>query len=389
MRFGEDESSEINAFINMANVREQLEVFGTKNLGSETTGQALDTFDEDYMKVFISGVSETNPLKASQLMETDMVKDHFRDPVQYTKMKRAVENRAKIFEKANASSQKMNTLAAENEFIKNAGNSTYAEQQQFFEKNNVSPIVREFYEEVSGYASQRAAVKGNDKIDLKRKFQIILTDTIKKEDVSDDDLRALQDAVYGGMKKGVLSEAEGFGYIDQLMTPLVTKKQEQISKFKVGAWNPFQDNLGLDTLQKEIEAFTGYAEADPAGIGADDMLSYKKTANQMYDLYLEGLSSEAQKRGMKVADLSSLSYSEGAKVYNAALKNAKEGVVRSLYPSLATVETLPEKIISKDGKTVNTGLGTGKPVASVSSPLTEMDIDNMTEEELDRFLAGK
>lgn len=385
-KFGQSDETEIESFINFAAAKEQLMDFGDKNLGAETTASMLETYDEDYMKSFLSGVADTNPHKALDLIKTEDVKDSFGDFQQYERMKKGIELKAKRFDAAMETKKKTNTLLAENSLGAEIQQMGYAEQQQYYEEHNVSPVVQAYYEEMSGYASSRKAVKGQAKVDLKRKFNLILSDIVQKDDVSDADLRILQDAVYGGMSKKVFSESEGFGYVNQLMTPILEKKQERISEFQTGEWNYFQENLGLDTLNEEIEKINGKATTPARSIGNDDTNSFMVISNQMYDFYLGSLEQEANVRGTTIAGLSELPFVEEKKVYNKALKAAKEGVLRSIYPQLSGVEKMPDKIID-EGREISTGLGEGTS-GTVGSNITEENIKNMTTEELKAFLNG-
>jgi len=372
--FAASSGTDPEAFINYAVSRETIQEFGDRNLGSETTAGMLEGFDEDYMKSFLSGVSESDPLRAVSLMDNDTVKDSFSDQAQFLKMKDAMTARAKRFQKAQKSARSVGGMSAENSLIGQIGNMSYADLQQNFSEFSMSPQVQAFYEEVNGYASQRAAVKGAEKINLKRKFQTVISEALSKDDLTDGDLRLMQDAIYGGMNKKVLSDSEGFGYINELMQPLLEKKRANIDQFKTGQFNPFQENLGLDTLDAEIVQITGLADMPQRNIGNDDALAINETTNAMYDAYLGSLMQEAKSRDMTVADLSGLPFSEEKAIYDKALKVAKDGVLKSIYPSLANVEEMPATIIDGDRK-INTGLSKGGATQNVKTPNTKIATD--------------
>jgi len=372
--FAASSGTDPEAFINYAVSRETIQEFGDRNLGSETTAGMLEGFDEDYMKSFLSGVSESDPLRAVSLMDNDTVKDSFSDQAQFLKMKDAMTARAKRFQKAQKSARSVGGMSAENSLIGQIGNISYADLQQNFSEFSMSPQVQAFYEEVNGYASQRAAVKGAEKIDLKRKFQTVIREALSKDDLTDGDLRLMQDAIYGGMNKKVLSDSEGFGYLNELMQPLLEKKRVNIDQFKTGQFNPFEENLGLDTLDAEIAQITGLAEMPERSIGNDDALAFNETTNAMYDAYLGSLMQEAKSRDMTVADLSGLPFSEEKAIYDKSLKVAKEGVLKLMYPSLANVEEMPATIIDGDKK-INTGLSKGRATQNVKTPKTKIATD--------------
>lgn len=75
--FGNSDETEIGAFVNFETSKQHLAGWGNKNLGETTTSDILDGYDKDYMKSFISGVADSNPKKAAQLLESDSVKGMF------------------------------------------------------------------------------------------------------------------------------------------------------------------------------------------------------------------------------------------------------------------------------------------------------------------------
>lgn len=77
-KFGKSDESEINAYINFENSKSALAAFGNKNLGETTTTAMLSDYGKDYMKSFISGVADSNPKKAAELLASDQVKGMFK-----------------------------------------------------------------------------------------------------------------------------------------------------------------------------------------------------------------------------------------------------------------------------------------------------------------------
>lgn len=76
--FGNSDATEIGSLLNYQDSRNKLASFGDGNLGSETTTQMLEGYNEDYLKSFLSGVSDTNPLKALRMLDDPNVKASFR-----------------------------------------------------------------------------------------------------------------------------------------------------------------------------------------------------------------------------------------------------------------------------------------------------------------------
>lgn len=376
MTFGKDETAEIGAFINMANVREQLESFGNKNLGTETTSQALDTFDEDYMKVFLSGVSETNPVKALRLMETDMVKDHFQDPQQYMKMKDAVETRALNLDKINEQKEILDVMKDENNLLAKSAEKpiTYAELQQEFSKGNYSQSAQNFFMKLNGYSKGKDALSTSEKVQFKADLYDMLIDAGDAEDITSEDLSKYQAKIYEGMDRGALTQKEGVDYLNGLMTPVIANKEASLAQFESGKWNPFQDNIGFSQLQPVLDQVQ-IAAPDGGDVGDLGQTINNENKVKLYDYYRQALGAEAAARGIAIGDIPNLQTTEKRAIYTKAQDQAKRDFWVDRYPELGSMEKIPASIITSSGKKINTGLGDGSPVASVSAGNTKIATD--------------
>lgn len=71
--YGSGKVSDLDALLNYAPAKQDLLSFGTSNLGTKRTNAMMDNYDHDYMKSFLSGVAQTNPQKAAQLMDDPRV----------------------------------------------------------------------------------------------------------------------------------------------------------------------------------------------------------------------------------------------------------------------------------------------------------------------------
>lgn len=76
-KFGKSEDTEVGAYMNFASSKSHLAGWGNKNLGEETTGALLSDYDKDYVKSFISGVANSNPKKAAEILASDDMKARF------------------------------------------------------------------------------------------------------------------------------------------------------------------------------------------------------------------------------------------------------------------------------------------------------------------------
>lgn len=329
--FGLSDESEIEAFVNFGTSMEALDEYAAKNLGQETAENLLETYEQDYLKSFISGVAETNPRKALQIAEDERVADAFTDNDQLFKFKSGLEARVKRFDKANKQKSQASGMRATNSLLNEVGNMGYAEMQQRFSEFNVSPAAQAFYEDVSGYANTKRRLSAEEKADGKTKFHAFMSQIVGKDDLTNDDIQLLQDAVYTGMKKQVLAKNEGYSLLNDLLDPVLEAQSNRADKFETGKWNPFEQNLGLDTLNQEITKITGADNftlrktGDNAGTikSSEQQFILNKNANLMYDTYLQSLQEQAEVRNTTVSGLGSLPYKEEVEVYNKALDTAK------------------------------------------------------------------
>ena len=367
--FGMSDESEIEAFVNFGTSMEELEEFATKNLGAEKAEELMETYEEDYMKSFISGVSETNPHKALEIMNSDIARDGFSNPDQFMKLKTSLEARAARFDKSNKQKREAANLAGTNSLLPKVGQMGYAELQANFSEFNTSSEAKAFYEEVNGYANTKRALTPEEKAGAKNKFHVFMADVIGKEDLSNNDIQLLQDSIYAGMRKGALSKNEGFTMLNDILMPVLEQQQERADKFETGKWNPFQENLGLGTLNKEIENITGISRIEKPT--DEQAFNHNKNANMIYDVYLQSLGQQAKERQTSIAGLSSLGFAEEQKIYNKALTTAKETFIRANFSSMSGQKELPATVV--------------KPIANTN--LSEKDIDSMSEQELDEWLA--
>lgn len=368
MAAGENDEEDIDAFVNFADSYQNIEKFAVNNLGEAEAGSVLKNYEQDYIKSFVSGVSFSNPEKALDLLNDEDVQKAFAEPDQYIKMRDAVTRRVDRKQKADFQRRDAEVLSGTNALAGTARNMNYAELQQVFDQMGVSKEAQEFYMDASGYTSKKRALTRGEKSDLKNKFYITMTDFIENEKVTTADMKAFQALTYGAMTKGALSKGEGFALLNNLMEPLLAAQKERADQFETGEWNPFQDNLGFDTLKDEAERLSGFADIDPEELTEEQFFNVNRNKNLMYDAYIQSLGQQAQERNVSVAELGDIGRSEEIKIYNKALNDAKGALFGKNFPSA------PE--------------GANTVVQTIFAPsLTEADIDKMTEEELDRFLA--
>lgn len=75
--FGASDGSDGSAIMNFSKASQEISSFGYAHLGQAKTDALLQHFSSDYAKAFVSGVAETSPAKAIQLIQSPDIAQHF------------------------------------------------------------------------------------------------------------------------------------------------------------------------------------------------------------------------------------------------------------------------------------------------------------------------
>jgi hypothetical protein len=384
--FGGSDTDEIGSMLNYAASKQNLASFGDKNLGAGTTTDLLESYDDNYLKSFIGGVSDTNPIKALRLIENPDVQKKFKDQSQFLKMKEAVETKALQAEKIYTQQEVLNVLKDENSLLGQSlkTNISYVDLQKEFSDKKISPSAQDYFLKANGFRTE----KGEEKLTKSEKLQeqVSLYDAVtvaaSSEDITPENISALQDRVYKAMDRGVLTDEEGAEYINQFVSPIVAGKEQQLSKYQTGKWNPWQDNIGYSGLNDLIEQVTiASPEGEEAGPAMQNLNNERKL--KLYNFYSDQLKEAASVRNIKIGDLPSLSYSEKKKVYSDAQVKAKKLYLADEYPELGNLkdDQWPDSIVTEDGRKIKTGVASPKPTGKVVSPKAQYEFATEAEME--------
>lgn len=75
--FGQSNSTDVMTALNYEQSRQNLQDLGNRTIGETATTEQLLKYKEDYAKSFLSGVAESNPNKAAQLLDDENIKGMF------------------------------------------------------------------------------------------------------------------------------------------------------------------------------------------------------------------------------------------------------------------------------------------------------------------------
>lgn len=355
--FGSSPEAELSSFMNYAASKEKLAVFGERNVGQGQTTELLENYDGDYLKSFISGVSDSNPVKALRLMDDPQVKKGFKDITQYTKMKEAVENRAMHVGEIMAEKQVLDILRDENNTLTKSLESpmSYAQLQTEFDAKGVSPAAQSFFLKLNGFSERGGKLSQSEQLLQKSALYQDLQDIAGKETITGADLAGFQERIYKSMDNGTINEQEGVTFLNQIMTPFIGKQEEQLKNFGEKKW--FGDSLGFQGIQEMFEDEVAVPVPEPRDKGrtnegerlamstADALNNANKV--KLYDYYFDALAQSAASYGIPVGEIPNLNKAQKQKIYSEAQAQAKRNFMVDSNPALSTLPDIPNQVFSR------------------------------------------
>lgn len=172
----------------------------SKMLGEETTKQMFEGVSDGYIKSFISGVAETNPIKAMELLSNEEVAGRM-DAGHRSKMQGAIKNKVMNYHKEMKEQEVFNAILFNTELMKPMN---YAQLQKAFDASpDMSDNAREFFLKRNGFSN--LGEQGLAYTDLRSKVaETGLTDDLKKQIIEAGNIGNLTKAEV----KGLLGKAE-------------------------------------------------------------------------------------------------------------------------------------------------------------------------------------
>lgn len=366
--FADGSVTDFETILNFRPARDRLQEFATSNLGQDEATELLETYEEDYLKSFISGVAETNPVRALQIMREKAVVDSFSDTGQFSKFKSAIENRALQVNKINSQNELLDSMASTNGLMSSTLTEpmSYAQLQLEFERNNISSQAQAYYLKANGFTKDSAALSNNQKVENKIDIYDAVGQILNQDTVTAEDISVAQDKVYAAMDNKSITRDEGIQFIDQLLTPLVEQKREKLEDFGNPNW--FTDSLGFDGIEEFFEDNVKVNEEEiilEESFFGDETQKLTKTeraerritnnANRLklFDLYAASLtgiassySDKANPGGIEIGNLNKLSSTQRNSLYRQAQSEAQRLFIEDRHPLLRTAPDIPNLIFS-------------------------------------------
>ena len=311
--------------VNYANSRESLTNFAIGNLGEVTGGNAVSTYDEDYMKSILSGAIEEDPVMALEFLDNDAVRDSFSNPEQYSKMKEAAENKVLNFKQRREDMAILNVMTGEDGLYAQSleRDLSVAELEGSYLLNNTPKSVQKVLNRMNGYGVAGDELTDSQKVNNSINLFDSLAALEGNENVTLKDIELFRAKIYENLENGSITSAKGTNAFTQLIAPSINAYEKKLETYSARHEDfiPFNE-MGFVKVQS---AFKSEFEID----GEDSALSAKqlKKVNdlnklRLYESYNDALT-QHMPEGTSVANIGTLN----SKQRNKVLKNAQKQAV--------------------------------------------------------------
>lgn len=285
------------------------------------------------------------------------------DPAEWAKFRSSIETLAMKSQEQAKEREVVNALKGENALLSNNRPLSYAEAQQATQ--NMSDQARLYFFKKNGFEdpAEVPIAKGGSKppkepkepklnAEEKLQFKSGVYDQIiqmsQNEKIDPAQVSALQEKIYEGMRKGAITQETGASFITQLIEPTLAQKEKQMEDYSGTDWNPFNNDVGLESLQAyyadkvEIKPAT-----DQKKVGPVSAMLNAQNKSKLYDAYYEALGEKAaafrspqHPNGLKINEIPTLSYSQSNKIY-AEAQDAAQNRFRGSSPKLQAQQNIP------------------------------------------------
>jgi len=308
--------------------------FATEHLGEAQANAVLSSYKSDYLKSFVSGVMQENPLGAIELLDREDIQKGINDPSAYSKLKDAAESRLMNIEDMKTQTEVIGLMKQEGGLIRESmtRNLSLVELEAAFDKHNLSEPAKRVLYRMNGYtkadlkegltSDKKTKESKSDKIlgglSLKDELAVFLD---KQETKTVADYRDMQDKILSSVDAGYISTDEGMKMIEQFVTPFVDAAETDLKAFDKKYLN-MDTYLGFSQVQDYFDDELKVASWGWFGSDEDKAVDNRNKL-RLYQIYQDNLQQLAEQKAGTMGGLAKLPAAEKNKYLQEAFDKTK------------------------------------------------------------------
>jgi len=308
--------------------------FATEHLGEAQANAVLSSYKSDYLKSFVSGVMQENPLGAIELLDREDIQKGINDPSAYSKLKDAAESRLMNIEDMKTQTEVIGLMKQEGGLIRESmtRNLSLVELEAAFDKHNLSEPAKRVLYRMNGYtkadlkegltSDKKTKESKSDKIlgglSLKDELAVFLD---KQDTKTVADYRDMQDKILSSVDAGYISTDEGMKMIEQFVTPFVDAAETDLKAFDKKYLN-MDTYLGFSQVQDYFDDELKVASWGWFGSDEDKAVDNRNKL-RLYQIYQDNLQQLAEQKAGTMGGLAKLPAAQKNKYLQEAFDKTK------------------------------------------------------------------
>jgi hypothetical protein len=315
--------------------------FATEHLGEAQANAVLSSYKSDYLKSFVSGVMQENPLGAIELLDREDIQKGINDASAYSKLKDAAESRLMNIEDMKTQTEVIGLMKHEGGLMRESmtRNLSLVELEAAFDKHNLSEPAKRVLYRMNGYtkadlkegeadlkeglaSSEKTKESKSDKIlgglNLKDELAVFLD---KQETKTVADYREMQDKILSAVDAGYISTEEGLKNIEQFIEPFTETVETDLKAFDKKYLN-MDTSLGFSQVQDYFDDELKVASWGWFGSDEDKAVDARNKL-RLYQIYQDNLQQLAEQKAGTMGGLAKLPAAEKNKYLQEAFDKTK------------------------------------------------------------------
>ncbi len=333
-----DVQSMVKSFVGS---HDNLLKFATEHLGEAQANAVLSSYKSDYLKSFVSGVMQENPLGAIELLDREDIQKGINDPSAYSKLKDAAESRLMNIEDMKTQTEVIGLMKQEGGLMRESmtRNLSLVELEAAFDKHNLSEPAKRVLYRMNGYtkadlkegeadlkegltSDKKTKESKSDKIlgglSLKDELAVFLD---KQDTKTVADYRDMQDKILSAVDAGYISTEEGLKNIEQFIEPFTETVETDLKAFDKKYLN-MDTSLGFSQVQDYFDDELKVASWGWFGSDEDKAVDARNKL-RLYQIYQDNLQQLAEQKAGTMGGLAKLPAAQKNKYLQEAFDKTK------------------------------------------------------------------